>query len=137
MLVRTIEDQSLGVCTGEQRHIHFLGTKTIASRTLLVHNMSNGEPVVRLIGKQDFNLGIMLPERIPERSVGVAQLIFRNDEQRRAEAVGQILDVTRVNEKIAVGTNADEFAEFDLVVDWIELWDMARHFVLNRHGALL
>ena len=58
LLVRAVEDERLRVGAGEQRQIHLVDAEAVAARALLVHDVADGEAVVRLVGEQDLDVGI-------------------------------------------------------------------------------
>src|SRR5262249_52901293 len=56
-------------------------------------------------------VGVVAAECVPEGPVGVPELRLADDEQRRAEAVGQLLHVTLLDPQVAVGADSDELTE--------------------------
>ena len=121
LLVRAVQHQCLGVGAGQQREIHLVDAEAVTARALLVHDVADGEPVARLVGEQDLDVGILGAEGVAELPVGVAELRFGDDEQRRAEAVGQRLGVAILDPQVAVGADAVEFAVVHLVLAGREL----------------
>ena len=101
-LLEPFSTSVFGIGAGEQRQVHLVDAEAVAARALLVHDVADGEAVVRLVGEQDLDLRIVAAEGVAELPVGVAELDLRDDEERRAEAVGELLDVAVLDPEIAV-----------------------------------
>ena len=102
LLVGAVEDERLRIGAGEQRQVHLVDAEAVAAGALLVHDVADGEAVVRLVGEEDLHLGIVAAEGVAELAVGVAELVLRDDEERRAETVGERLHVAAVDPEVAV-----------------------------------
>ena len=66
LLVGAVEDERLRVGAGEQRQVHLVDAEAVAAGALLVHDVADGEAVVRLVGEQDLDIRIVPAERVAE-----------------------------------------------------------------------
>ena len=119
--VRAVQDERLRVRSGQESEIHLGVPKAVPPRPFLIHDVADGQPVVGLVREQDLRIGIVLAEGVAERSIGVPKLILRHDEQRAAESLHQLRDVTPVDPQVAVRADADELAETGLIFARIQL----------------